>query len=187
MSTLRHASNRAGLQVLWVHHGLVYRHPLNLTSAPLQILGAIPTPTTGRGLQRTYVLEAHKPSYTMPLNLGTQSDPDSRYAINTDRHEYSQSGSDNAVASQQAAWDLNNRTPEKVREASLAEAMHDGHSKMGPLEVSPANRDVSQYTNEAGRGEFVEKGPSRRVSPLKGIKVNFSGVIINEKGEPLLK
>jgi len=102
-------------------------------------------------------------------------DPQSRTAINTERYEYSKSGSDNAVAAQRSAWDPANLTPEMVREASREEALRDGRGLASPLEVSPANQEVSMSTDEAGRGEWVEKGPSRRVSPPKGKKVDYGG------------
>jgi hypothetical protein len=60
-----------------------------------------------------------------------------------------------------------------VREASRQEALRDGRGLVSPLEVSPANQEVSMSTDEAGRGEWVEKSPSRRVSPPKGKKVEY--------------
>jgi hypothetical protein len=95
--------------------------------------------------------------------------------MNTERHEYSKSGSDNAVAAQRSAWDPAHLTPEMVREASREESLKDGRSLVSPLEVSPANQEVSVTTDEAGRGEVVEKSASRRVSPPKGKKVDYGG------------
>jgi hypothetical protein len=100
-------------------------------------------------------------------------DPDNRAAINTERYEYSKSGSDSAVAEQKCAWDIQNKTPDAVREASYQEQLAKGDGKMSPLEVSPANQDVSKFTDEDGRGVYVVHNQSRRVSPRKGKKVEL--------------
>jgi len=102
-------------------------------------------------------------------------DPQSRSAINTEHYEYSQSGSDSAVAASQSAWDPTHLTPEMVLGASRIEALADGRGLVSPLEVSPANQEISMSTDEAGRGDWVEKGPSRRVSPPKGKRVDCEG------------
>ncbi|OJD19310.1 hypothetical protein AJ78_00759 [Emergomyces pasteurianus Ep9510] len=185
MATLCYASTRTSLRILRVHQNLLRHSPPNLTASSLQIPSTSLTTTAQAFQQRSYATDDKQPKSTLPNDI--QNDPGGRYTINTERHEYSQSGSDNAVARQRAAWDLSYMTPEKVREASLDEAMHDGHSMAGPLEVSPANRDVSQYTDEAGRSDWVEKGPSRRVSPPKGQKVGYGGTVIIEKKEPFIK
>jgi len=62
-----------------------------------------------------------------------------------------------------------------VREASREESLTDGLGRVSPLEVSPANQEVSMLTDEAGRGVWVEKSPSRRVSPPKAKKVDYGG------------
>ncbi|EAS35979.3 uncharacterized protein CIMG_01333 [Coccidioides immitis RS] len=103
-----------------------------------------------------------------------ENDPDSRYAINTERSEYSKSGTDNAVAAQSSAWDIKNQTPESAREESEKEWAREGRSKASPLEVSPANQEVSRFTDESGRGASVIHGPSKRVSPKKGKKVELA-------------
>ncbi|OAX77454.1 hypothetical protein ACJ72_08247 [Emergomyces africanus] len=182
MAAFRYASTRTGLGIPRAYQTLA---PLNLSATPLRIPRTLVAATAPAFHQRTYATDGKQPKSPLPDDI--QNDPDGRYAINTERHEYSQSGSDNAVAKQHAAWDLSYITPEKVREASLNEAMHDGHSTAGPLEVSPANRDVSQYTDEAGRSDWVEKGPSRRVSPPKGMKVDYGGTASIEKKETLIK
>ncbi|PGH08197.1 hypothetical protein GX51_01351 [Blastomyces parvus] len=185
MATLRFASSRAGLRVPRVNHNLPHHPPFNLTTRPLQIPRSPFAAVASASQLRTYTSSGNQPKIGEPYDI--QNDPDGRYTINTERHEYSKSGSDNAVAEQRAAWDITYITPEKVREASLAEAMTDGHSLAGPLEVSPANPDVSQLTDEAGRSDWVQKGPSRRVSPLKGMKVNYGGTVVIGKRDPLVK
>ncbi|WEW58259.1 hypothetical protein PRK78_003727 [Emydomyces testavorans] len=101
--------------------------------------------------------------------------PSDRYAINTERSEYSKSGTDNSVAAQNSAWNVQNLTPEQAKEESARESLRNGPSKASPLEVSPANQDVSRSTDESGRGASVVHGPSRRVSPKKGKKVDYGG------------
>ncbi|PGH27787.1 hypothetical protein AJ80_00575 [Polytolypa hystricis UAMH7299] len=108
---------------------------------------------------------------------------DDRFNINTDRHEYSQSGSDSAVAAQSASWDRSTMTPEEVREASYREAERNDPGKRHPLEVSPANREVSQTTDESGRGDWLPHGASKRVSPPKGRKVDYGGAVVTPAAE----
>ncbi|QSS57837.1 hypothetical protein I7I53_12141 [Histoplasma capsulatum var. duboisii H88] len=185
MATFRFASARTSLLVPRAHQNLPYHSFFNLTAAQLQVSKPPFPAAVSALLRRSFVTDRKQPED--PVAYEIENDPDGRSSINTERHEYSKSGSDNAVAEQRAAWDLSYITPEMVREASLDEAMHDGHSKAGPLEVSPANRDVSQYTDEAARRGWVEKGPSRRVSPPKGMKVDYSGTVVIEKKETLIK
>ncbi|KAK2811189.1 hypothetical protein FQN50_002286 [Emmonsiellopsis sp. PD_5] len=181
MSPLRYIPSRGGMAGLPIRllprHSHLTRQQQSRPLAPLTIQ------------QRTYTPDTHKISTTTTSTTTTSTttrritekdtDPDeNRWAINTERHEYSQSGSDSDVARQHAAWDLTFKTPERVREASLEEALHDGYNKTGPLEVSPANREVSNFSDESGRGEFADKGPSRRVSPPKGKRVDFAGRVV---------
>lgn len=113
--------------------------------------------------------------------VAPDTDTDDRTRINTERNEYSQSGTDNAVAAQAAPWDINYHNPEEVRAASYREAQTT-EKKVCPLEVSPANQEVSRTTDEGGRGESVVHGPSRRVSPRKGRRVDYGGAVVEEGG-----
>ncbi|KAL2367230.1 hypothetical protein RJZ57_008428 [Blastomyces gilchristii] len=185
MATFRFASTRTGLLAPRVNQNLPRLSPFTPTTPSWQIPRSPFAAVASASLPRTYASSGNQPKAGEPYDL--KNDPDGRHAMNTERHEYSKSGSDNAVAEQRAAWDITYITPEKVREASLAEAMKDGRSQAGPLEVSPANRDVSQYTDEAGRSEWVEKGPSRRVSPPKGMKVDYGGTVVLGERDPLVK
>ncbi|KAK2867915.1 hypothetical protein FQN49_003340 [Arthroderma sp. PD_2] len=99
-----------------------------------------------------------------------------RSAINIDRSEYSKSGTDSEVASQHSSYDICYHNPEEVRTASDRETLDGGSGKMGPLEVSPANQDVSRFTDEWGRHyDGTVRGPSKRVSPKKGKRVDYGG------------
>lgn len=111
--------------------------------------------------------------------VAPDTDIDDRTRINTERNEHSQSGTDSAVAAQASSWDINFHNPEDVREASYREAQTT-EKKVCPLEVSPANQDVSRFTDESGRGESVVHGPSKRVSPKKGRRVDYGGQVVDE-------
>ncbi|KAK2736891.1 hypothetical protein FQN57_000494 [Myotisia sp. PD_48] len=114
-------------------------------------------------------------------------DPDDRCAMNTERSEYAISGTDNAVAAQRTPWDISYHDPEDARIASNLESeQHGGRRTGGPLEVSPANQDVSKFTDESGRYESMTKGPSKRVSPFKRKKVDASGIVVGTGHESKL-
>jgi len=174
--TLRHS---AGGRRLGTHH----RQLTGLTTLSLPSLSPSSSPVhkgvaapIAAATQSTQHLLTRSISTVGRLNAQVDDlDPQSRSAINTERYEYCISGSDNAVAAQQSTWDPAHLTPEMVRAASQQEALRDGRGLVSPLEVSPANQEVSMSTDEAGRGDWVEKGPSRRVSPPKGRKVGFGG------------
>ncbi|EGD99222.1 hypothetical protein TMEN_7693 [Trichophyton mentagrophytes] len=99
--------------------------------------------------------------------------------INTDRGEYSKTGGDSEVASQRSAYDICYRDPADVRTASDLEEEANGHRDRRPLEVSPANREVSRFTDEGGGQHDEEVRPSRRVSPRKGKRVDYGGADIS--------
>lgn len=116
-------------------------------------------------------------------NESEDREEDSRSAIHAERSEYTRSGTDSSVASQKSSWDVAHNTPERARQASDEESERDGHGKWGPLEISPANQEVSKSTDETGRGESVVHGPSKRVSPRKGKKVTYGGQTIPSGSE----
>jgi len=179
-SSIRHTlKHSAGGRRLGTHH----RQLTGLSNLSLASLSPLSSPVH-KGIaipivaatQSTQHLRTRSISTARHLNAQVDDlDPQSRSAINTERYEYSISGSDNAVAAQQSAWDPAHLTPEMVRVASQQEALKDGRGLISPLEVSPANQEVSMSTDEAGRGGWVEKDASRRVSPPKGRKVGYGG------------
>ncbi|KAK2754298.1 hypothetical protein FQN54_007178 [Arachnomyces sp. PD_36] len=101
---------------------------------------------------------------------------DDRCSINTERSEYTNSGTDNEVASQRSAFDPKNIDPTTEQEASGAEVLEAGDIG-NPLEVSPANREVSRTLDpmEGGAQRGMDRGPSQRFSPRKGTKVSMAG------------
>lgn len=61
--------------------------------------------------------------------------------------------------------------------AGSVKGIEDGNGKSGrnPLEVSPANKDISQgwdHEDQKGVAKGVDRGASQRVSPRKGKTVN---------------
>lgn len=147
------------------------------TSPPTFSSSITTLPSTGAGaklstapiLCRTLSNSAQQKTYV------DEHEPESRHAMNPERREYSQSGTDNDAAAQNSAWDIKNRTPEQALEESERESATNGKGKTSPLEVSPANQEVSRSTDESGRGASVVHGPSKRVSPKKGKKVDYGG------------
>lgn len=89
-----------------------------------------------------------------------------RNDINTDATEYSKSGTDDMAAAQQDAAFNPHRTDPQDQKNVAGEG-----AESNPLDVSPANPDVSQQINPTEGG--AEKGPekssgSARASPKKG-------------------
>ncbi|KAL1955743.1 hypothetical protein VTO42DRAFT_8141 [Malbranchea cinnamomea] len=146
-----------------------------------------PVSVVGSQCQELPVLQRHQqPTSSFSTKRDTyasdiEDESDSRSSLHPERSEYSQSGTDNAVAAQAASWDIRYETPEKVREASWREAQST-EKKVCPLEVSPANQEVSRFTDESGRNSSVVHGPSKRVSPKKGRKVDYGGAVVSEGG-----
>ena len=89
-----------------------------------------------------------------------------RNSINTDASEYSKSGTDDAAAHQnEAAFDPSQTDPQEQKDTAGK------GNDVNPLEVSPANPDVSKQRGSTEGG--AEKGPERtassgRGSPTKG-------------------
>ncbi|KAI1960714.1 hypothetical protein LOZ58_003787 [Ophidiomyces ophidiicola] len=141
----------------------------------------LPCTEAGAKLTTVPILSRNLSNNTQLNTYVDEHDPESRFAINTERNEYSKSGTDNAVAAQDSAWDLKNHTPEQAKEESEVESAQNGRNKASPLEVSPANQEVSKFTDETGRGAFIMHGPSKRISPKKGKRVDYGGGEIIEE------
>lgn len=161
---------RAGAQALNVaQHARTITPSFTNSVTTLPSTSAAAKITTAPLLCRTFSNSSLRKTYV------DEHDPDSRFAINTDRREYSQSGTDGEVAQQNTAWDTKNVTPEQALEESERESAMNGRGKTSPLEVSPANQEVSRMTDEGSRVASVVHGPSKRVSPPKGKKVTLGG------------
>ncbi|KAF8864827.1 hypothetical protein BDZ45DRAFT_494450 [Acephala macrosclerotiorum] len=77
-------------------------------------------------------------------------------SINTEATEYSKSGTDDTSARQeQAAFDPNTTDPQKEKKVAGEE-----EGSGNPLDVSPANPEVSKPRETEGRAENAEKNKS---------------------------
>ncbi|KAL2012364.1 hypothetical protein VTN00DRAFT_5082 [Thermoascus crustaceus] len=91
-----------------------------------------------------------------------------RSTLRPERTEYSKSGTDDEVAGHPSAYDPSNTSPEGQTEASGRESQQEGKIS-NPLDVSPANKDVSQARDpmEGAPDQNVKSGRSVRGSPRK--------------------
>ncbi|EEP76411.1 predicted protein [Uncinocarpus reesii 1704] len=178
MSVFTSVAKRAGNRIF-----TATRHSSIATSSLTSSVTTLPsTGANAKLLSTSPILRRSVSSSSQRSTYVDEHDPDSRYAINTERNEYSKSGTDNAVAAQDSAWNIKNQTPESAKEESERESAMNGRGKASPLDVSPANQEVSRFTDESGRGESVVHGPSKRVSPRKGKKVDYGGGASAEAG-----
>ncbi|KAB8294037.1 hypothetical protein EYC80_009495 [Monilinia laxa] len=128
-------------------------------------------------------------SYTPPSQL-PRKDAQHKDSINTEATEYSKSGTDDAAARQEgAAFD-----PESTRPEEEMEQAGKGHGEgANPLEVSPANGEVSRGT-EGGveRSEEGVDGGGRKGSGFgrggrAGEVVGVEGVWVVFGGDGVLR
>jgi len=97
---------------------------------------------------------------TAPLRRAYKDDQD-RESLKPGRQETSKSGGDEEAAQSDAAFDPNKTSPEEAKDAAGAEAGGN------PLEVSPANKDVSRPRGgeEEARGRADTPDKQRRSGP----------------------
>ncbi|MCJ1327349.1 hypothetical protein MMC10_004018 [Thelotrema lepadinum] len=119
-----------------------------------------------------------RPLSTTPLRLYPRKDSQDRESINTDATEYSKSGSDDAAAQKDVAFEPGNTKPEEA----MGKAEQEGNGN--PLDASPANHDISKPRGDteggaesSARASGQERGYSggsggSRGSPKKGGKVS---------------
>jgi hypothetical protein len=108
-----------------------------------------------------------------PLNANDREKKSSlldREAVNTESNEYSKSGSDSGAAHDDPAFETGRTDPEsELRDSKPGENGRD------PLDVSPANKDVSEPRDEkegqAERGENRQKASGGGGRESKGRKV----------------
>ncbi|KAH8704901.1 hypothetical protein BGW36DRAFT_421486 [Talaromyces proteolyticus] len=81
-----------------------------------------------------------------------------RSALNPNRGENSQSGTDNEVASHDAPFDPSNTSPESEMEATANESRQRNKTN-NPLDISPANKDINQ-TGDSSK-EPADRGADR--------------------------
>jgi hypothetical protein len=133
--------------------------------------------TTTRPLQQRAATAATL--HTTAARRQPYKDDQDRTSLKPQKHEYSQSGTDEQAAENpDAAFNPRKTSPEAARAAAARGSPRGSSNEKGggnPLDVSPANRDFA----ESGRGKDEDrvpkasKGPSSRAgSPKKGGKVN---------------
>ncbi|KAK4944341.1 hypothetical protein LTR10_016227 [Elasticomyces elasticus] len=115
-------------------------------------------------LSRLYASETTKAERTVESTESSEQKKQAqqnRHKIDRQSYEYSQSGTDDAVASQSVAFENKSTDPEALREASGKE-----NNWSNPLHASPANQSMSAQTVEV-RGD--ETTPTKSVSKEKGM------------------
>jgi hypothetical protein len=123
----------------------------------------MPLPRLSSSLRAAHRLTALSPARSspiliQPLSLSTRLNAESntnpqkdaqqdREKINTDANEYAKSGTDDTTAgNEEAAFDTNHPDPQEAKRKA-----GEGND-VNPLDVSPANPEISQPTRE-GSGE----------------------------------
>jgi len=116
-------------------------------------------------------------STTTPLHQNhnhPSSSTEDRTRLNPERTETTKSGTDSEVAQHPAAFDPSKTAPET--ELRATEEEHKSEGKSGnPLDMSPANKDVSGWRGptEGGPAQNADKpGPSARGQPRKNRKID---------------
>ncbi len=128
--------------------------PTNILRLPIrQFLR--PSTALTRPLTRSLPLTtALRPLSTSPLSRYPRKDSQDRESINTEPTEYSKSGTDSSSADQaEAAFDPSTTSPEKEKEIA-----GQGKGAGNPLEVSPANPEVSKQKGEEMGGVTENAG-----------------------------
>jgi len=123
--------------------------------------------------QRPFHTTPYRTFTTTPSALLPRKGSQDRESIDTEPTEYSKSGTDSESAAQEeAAFDPNNTKPETEKDVA-----GQGQGKAGnPLEVSPANPEVSKQKGETeggaeNSGKDSGSSQSRHGSPKKAGKV----------------
>ncbi|PYH93044.1 hypothetical protein BO71DRAFT_8938 [Aspergillus ellipticus CBS 707.79] len=99
----------------------------------------------------------------------SESKSGDRTVLDPQRSEVSKSGTDNEVAGHPAAYDPSKTSPESEIEATQEESQKEGKVS-NPLDMSPANKDVSHWRHptEGGPDHNAKKAaPSARGSAKK--------------------
>ncbi|KAE9380232.1 hypothetical protein N431DRAFT_361686 [Stipitochalara longipes BDJ] len=105
-------------------------------------------------------IRATRPFSHSPLSRFPRKDSQDRNSINTEATEYSKSGTDDGAAKQEeAAFDPDITDPAKEEERA-----GEGKGKGNPLDVSPANPEVSQQGGGEAEGGAENAGEGKSQS-----------------------
>lgn len=102
-----------------------------------------------------------------------------RETLKPERSEVTKSGTDNEVAHHPAAYDPNQTSPERELESTAQEHHREG-KEGNPLNMSPANPDVSAWRGPTEGGP--DRGAERGASSAKGGARKNRKVQIKEDG-----
>ncbi|CAG7995510.1 unnamed protein product [Penicillium salamii] len=101
-----------------------------------------------------------------------------REALNPERSETTKSSTDGEVASHPSAFDPSKTSPESEHEATAEESRREG--KDDPLNMSPANKDVSAWRGPTEGGPVRNK--DREASSTPGATKKNRGIHVKEDG-----
>lgn len=101
-----------------------------------------------------------------------------RETLNPERSETAKSGTDGEVAKHPSAFDPSNTSPEAEHEATARESRQEG--KDDPLNMSPANKDVSAWRGPTEGGPVRNK--DREASSTPGKTKKGRGIHVKEDG-----
>ncbi|KAJ5550022.1 hypothetical protein N7535_002036 [Penicillium sp. DV-2018c] len=102
-----------------------------------------------------------------------------REELSPERSETSKSGTDAEVANHPAAFDPNNTSPESELKATEEESKREGKTD-SPLDVSPANSDVSAWKRDTDGGP--DRNQDRGASSSRGAAKKNRGIHVKEDG-----
>lgn len=99
--------------------------------------------------------------------------------MNPERSEVTKSGTDSEVAHHPSAYDPTNTSPERELEATSEESQREGKAG-NPLDMSPANKDVSAWRGPTEGG--AERNADRDVSSAKGSPKKKRSIHVKDDG-----
>ena len=102
-----------------------------------------------------------------------------REALTPERTEVSKSGTDNEIAEHPSAFDPGNTAPESELEATGKEQEKKGEGR-NPLNMSPANQDISAWRNQAEGGPV--RNADREASSSRGSTKKARSIHVKEDG-----
>ncbi|KAF2259512.1 hypothetical protein CC78DRAFT_537046 [Lojkania enalia] len=111
---------------------------------------------TRRLFSRPATLSLARPLSSTPRSLLPRKDTQDKDSLNPTSTEYSKSGSDDAAAHDDAAFNPNKTSPETEKETTTSTAGND------PLNVSPGNPEVSKPRSSTEGG--ASEDPSQKSS-----------------------
>ncbi|KAJ5773108.1 hypothetical protein N7457_008004 [Penicillium paradoxum] len=120
------------------------------------------------------------PFSTAPRSqIENDQDPLDRRALNPERSETAKSGTDAEVAKHPSAFDPANTAPENELAATEEESKREG-KRESPLNMSPANKDVSSWRRPTEGGP--DRNRDREASSSRGATKKGRGVHVKEDG-----